>query len=256
MPAPPSFAGSSPSAARREPCVAGASRDRRPAWPAWDRCQENPMTLWRLTASELADQVRARAVSAREVAQDALDRLDAVNPAHQRRGRAPARRGAGAGRGGRRRAGARRRPGTARRRAGDRSRSMPTSRLRDHQRRHLQRDLVAAERQPGGRQPAQGGAVLLGRTNTPAFSLRWFTDQPAARRDAEPARSGADPGRARPAGPARPSPPASARWPTAPTSPAPCATRPMPAACTACARASAGSRPGTPPRRSAASARS
>ena len=34
----------------------------------------------------------------------------------------------------------------------------------------------------------RAGATLLGRTNTPAFSYRWFTEQPAARRHAEPAR--------------------------------------------------------------------
>ena len=37
--------------------------------------------LWRLSAADLAALVRRRDVSAREAAQAALDRLDAVNPA-------------------------------------------------------------------------------------------------------------------------------------------------------------------------------
>jgi amidase len=36
--------------------------------------------LWRLPATEIAKMVRARQVSAVEVARDALARLDAVNP--------------------------------------------------------------------------------------------------------------------------------------------------------------------------------
>ena len=36
--------------------------------------------LWRLSATQLAERVRARAVSAREAARAALDRLDQVNP--------------------------------------------------------------------------------------------------------------------------------------------------------------------------------
>jgi len=42
---------------------------------------ENPMSeLWRLSASEVARLVRTREVSAREVADAALRRLDSVNP--------------------------------------------------------------------------------------------------------------------------------------------------------------------------------
>src|SRR5580698_608388 len=36
--------------------------------------------LWRLSATELADLIRSRKVSAREAAEAALQRLDAVNP--------------------------------------------------------------------------------------------------------------------------------------------------------------------------------
>ena len=39
------------------------------------------MELWRLSATDLANRIRAGDVSAREVAADALDRLAAVNGA-------------------------------------------------------------------------------------------------------------------------------------------------------------------------------
>lgn len=39
----------------------------------------------------------------------------------------------------------------------------------------LQRDLVAAEDSPVAANLRRAGAVIVGRTNTPAFSLRWFT---------------------------------------------------------------------------------
>ena len=39
-----------------------------------------PTDLWRLSATELAQLIRTRKVSAREAAQAALQRLDAVNP--------------------------------------------------------------------------------------------------------------------------------------------------------------------------------
>src|SRR5690606_17503647 len=39
----------------------------------------------------------------------------------------------------------------------------------------LQRDLVAREDSPVVANLRRAGAVIVGRTNTPAFSLRWFT---------------------------------------------------------------------------------
>ena len=39
----------------------------------------------------------------------------------------------------------------------------------------LQKDLIAAENSPVVDNLRRAGAVILGRTNTPAFSLRWFT---------------------------------------------------------------------------------
>src|SRR5262249_10893035 len=47
---------------------------------SWSRIGNVMTELWRLSAIELAKLVRARKVSAREAAESALQRLDAVNP--------------------------------------------------------------------------------------------------------------------------------------------------------------------------------
>ena len=133
------------------------------------------MQLWRLTATDLAALIRSGQVSAREAAQDALARLDAVNgrinavvehrpedvlaqadaiDAARARGDTP---GALAGV-----------PVTVKVNA-DQLGFATTNGLR------LQRDLVAAADNPVVANLRRAGAVLLGRTNTPAFSLRWFT---------------------------------------------------------------------------------
>lgn len=133
------------------------------------------MELWRLSATELASRIRAGDVSAREVAADALDRLAAVNgalnavvdhrpeevlaeaeavDAARARGEAL---GPLAGV-----------PVTTKVNADQRG--FPTTNgLR------LQKDLVAKDDSPVVANLRRAGAVLLGRTNTPAFSLRWFT---------------------------------------------------------------------------------
>lgn len=131
--------------------------------------------LWRLPATDLAHRVRSRQVSATEVARDALARLDAVNPAinavieHRpedvlaqaaaidatiARGDDP---GPLAGV-----------PTTIKVNA-DQVGYATTNGLR------LQKDLVAKADNPVVANLRRAGAVLLGRTNTPAFSLRWFT---------------------------------------------------------------------------------
>ena len=131
--------------------------------------------LWRLSATSLAALVHAREVSARDAAQDALDRLDSVNPAlnavvdHR-----PAevlaqadRVDAALARG--------EDPGVL---AGvpvtvkvnlDQAGWATTNGLR------LQRDLIATHDSPVVDNLRRAGAVILGRTNAPAFSLRWFT---------------------------------------------------------------------------------
>ncbi|MBR0649752.1 amidase family protein [Roseomonas terrae] len=131
--------------------------------------------LWRLPATELAHRIRARQVSAIEAARDALARLDAVNPAinavvdHRpedvlaqaaaidaaiARGDDP---GPLAGV-----------PATIKVNA-DQAGYATTNGLR------LQKDLIAQEDSPVVANLRKAGAVILGRTNTPAFSLRWFT---------------------------------------------------------------------------------
>ncbi len=133
------------------------------------------MQLWRLTATDLAALIRTGQASAREVAQAALARLDAVN--------------------GRINAVVEHRPEAvlaqadavdAARTRGDALGPLAgvpvTVKVNVDQRGfattnglRLQRDLVAAEDNPVVGNLRRAGAVLLGRTNTPAFSLRWFT---------------------------------------------------------------------------------
>jgi len=130
--------------------------------------------FWRLPATEIAALVRAREASATEVARDALARLDAANPAlnavvdHRpeevlaeaarvdaaiARGDAP---GPMAGV-----------PVTIKVNV-DQKGFATTNGLR------IQKDHVATEDNPVVANLRRAGAVLLGRTNTPAFSLRWF----------------------------------------------------------------------------------
>jgi amidase len=131
--------------------------------------------LWRLGAATLADRVRRREVSAVEAVQSALDRLAAVNPrinavvaempeeaiagaagidAALARGEDP---GPLAGV-----------PVTVKVNVDQRGHAT-TNGLR------LQKDLVAEQDSPVIEALRHAGAVVIGRTNTPAFSLRWFT---------------------------------------------------------------------------------
>lgn len=137
---------------------------------------DTPTDLWRLSATQLADRIRWKAVSAREAAQSALDRLDAVNPAinavvEHRPDEVLAAadaidvriaRGEDVGPLG----GV---PVTIKVNV-DQTGYATTNGLR------LQRALIAAADSPVVANLRRAGAVLLGRTNTPAFSLRWFTD--------------------------------------------------------------------------------
>ena len=131
--------------------------------------------LWKLSATAIAERVRRRDVAAREVAAAALDRLDAVNGrinavvAHRpeevlaeaeaidralAEGNEP---GPLAGV-----------PVTVKETI-DQTGFATTNGLR------LQRDLVATTNSPVVDNLRRAGAVILGRTNTPAFSYRWFT---------------------------------------------------------------------------------
>ncbi|MEM7522265.1 MAG: amidase family protein [Pseudomonadota bacterium] len=130
---------------------------------------------WKLTAAEIAMLVKTGEVTARAVAEDALARIDAVNPvinavvartdedaletateidAAVARGEDP---GVLAGV-----------PVTTKENVDQRG--FPTTNgLR------TQKDLIAASDNPVVASLRRAGAVIVGRTNTPAFSLRWFT---------------------------------------------------------------------------------
>ena len=130
---------------------------------------------WRLTASELAERIRRRDLSAEEVARDALARLEAVNPAINavvqfmpEEALAAARAvDAALARG--------EDPGPL---AGvpvttkvnvDQKGFATTNGLR------IQKDMVAQVDNPVVSNLRKAGAVIIGRTNTPAFSLHWVT---------------------------------------------------------------------------------
>jgi len=131
--------------------------------------------LWRLPATELAHLIRTRKVSAREAAEAALQRLNAVNPqinaivAHRpdwvleqadqvdklvARGEDP---GPLAGV-----------PVTVKINT-DQAGFATTNGTR------LQENLVAHANSPAVDNLLRAGAVLLGRSNAPTFALRWFT---------------------------------------------------------------------------------
>ena len=131
--------------------------------------------LWRLSAADLAILVKTKKVSAREAAKASLARLDAVNPklnavidhrpedvlkqadavdAAIARGEDP---GVLAGV-----------PVTIKANV-DQEGFATTNGLK------LQRDLIAREDNPVVANFRESGAILLGRTNCPAFSYRWFT---------------------------------------------------------------------------------
>jgi amidase len=131
--------------------------------------------LWRLPATDLAHLIATRKVSAREAAEAALQRLDAVNPqinaivAHRpelvlaqaesvdqtiARGEDP---GPLAGV-----------PVTVKINT-DQAGFATTNGTR------LQKDLVAQANSPAVDNIVRAGVVLLGRSNAPTFALRWFT---------------------------------------------------------------------------------
>ncbi|MGA7808117.1 amidase family protein, partial [Bradyrhizobium sp.] len=131
--------------------------------------------LWRLSAADLAALIRSKQVSAKEAATSALARLDAVNPAinavvdhrpedvlRQAAGvDAALARGEDTGA----LSGV---PVTVKANI-DQQGFATTNGLK------LQRDLIAASNSPVIDNLRQAGAVILGRTNCPAFSYRWFT---------------------------------------------------------------------------------
>lgn len=131
--------------------------------------------IWRLSASEVTALVQAKEISAQEAARAALDRLEAVNPAINAvvdyrpedvlaqaeeidaaisRKESP---GILAGV-----------PVTVKVNV-DQAGFATTNGVT------LQRDLIAQQNNPVVDNLRRAGAIILGRTNTPAFSYRWFT---------------------------------------------------------------------------------
>lgn len=131
--------------------------------------------LYALPATEIAARVKARQLSATEVTEAVLARMDAVNPAinavilplHEEAREAARAVDAAIARG--------EDPGAL---AG-----VPiTIKANVDQKGHattnglvLQKDLIAEQDNPMVATLRKAGGVIIGRTNTPAFSLRWFT---------------------------------------------------------------------------------
>ncbi len=149
---------------------------------------------WTLTATEIADAVRHKRLSAVEVAQAHLDRLAAVNPAlnavvqefpdealdDARAVDARIARGQD--------------PGPLC--------GVPfTTKVNIDQKGHattnglrLQADLIAESDSPVVANIRRAGGVIVGRTNTPAFSLRWFTRNDLHGQTLNPRDAGLTPG--------------------------------------------------------------
>lgn len=149
---------------------------------------------WRLTATEIVAHVRARTLSAEEVARDALARLDAVNPAINAVVQFMPEEAIAAARAVDKAIARGEDPGPL---AGvpvttkvnvDQAGYATTNGLR------LQKDNVAKTDNPVVANLKRAGAVLIGRTNTPAFSLRWFTQNSLHGHTKNPRNSAITPG--------------------------------------------------------------
>ncbi|PZQ74965.1 MAG: amidase [Variovorax paradoxus] len=150
--------------------------------------------LWRLSATRLAALIAQRKLSATEVARDALARLDAVNPrlnaVVEHRPEAVLQRAAEVD------------AALARGEAVGPLAGVPvTVKINTDQAGFattngvtLQKDLVAPTNSPVADNLLRAGAVLLGRTNTPAFSYRWFTDNRLHGRTRNPRNAALTPG--------------------------------------------------------------
>ncbi|MEM6972293.1 MAG: amidase [Pseudomonadota bacterium] len=131
--------------------------------------------LWRLPAVVLREMVATRVISAREAAEAAIARMDTVNPAlnavvtrFDEQALAEADRVDAALAAGEAPGPLMGVPVTVKVIA-DQAGHATTNGLR------LQRDHVVAEDAPVVANLRRAGAVIVGRTNTPAFSIRWFT---------------------------------------------------------------------------------
>lgn len=209
------------------------------------------MDLWQMSAIELARTIRVGQASSREAVQSVLARMDAVNPklnAVVRRMDDEALSAADAAdalRG---------------------KRELPplhgvsvTVKVNTDQKGHPTdngvtafKDVIAPDDAPVVANLRAVGAIVVGRTNVPAFSMRVFSENELHGRTENPRdRSVTPAGRAG----APPSPSGSGRSGTGTTSPARCGFRPIAAASSGCGLGSDAFPPSTtPPRRRAQSA--
>ena len=132
--------------------------------------------LWRWTATDLAAVIRDGAISSREAVSDCLDRVRAVNPAlnalvevHETQALAAADAADAAVARGEELAPLHGVPLTVKVNV-DQAGCATTNGVVAF------KDLIAASDSPVVANLRRAGAVILGRTNTPAFSFRWFTD--------------------------------------------------------------------------------
>jgi amidase len=152
------------------------------------------MQLWQLEAADLAQRIKAREVSCVEVVRSSLARLDAVNPQLNAvvDGCADEALDAAA------LADAALANGEA---TGPLHGVPVTIKVNVDQRGHATtngveayRSVVATEDSPVVENLQRAGAIVVGRTNTPAFSMRWFTDNAAHGRTLNPHNADVTPG--------------------------------------------------------------
>jgi len=152
------------------------------------------MQLWQLEAIDLAQRIKAREVSSVEVVRSSLARLDAVNPQLNAvvDGCADEALDAAA------LADAALANGEA---TGPLHGVPVTIKVNVDQRGHATtngveayRSVVATEDSPVVENLQRAGAIVVGRTNTPAFSMRWFTDNAAHGRTLNPHNADVTPG--------------------------------------------------------------
>ena len=150
--------------------------------------------LWRMSATEIAAKVQAKEISATEVTKSHLLRIDAVNPALN--------------------AIVQHMPDEALSAAADIDAKIAagedvgcmagvpvTIKVNIDQKGHattnglkIFRDLIASEDSPIVSNMRKAGAIIVGRTNTPAFSLRWFTKNDLHGKTLNPHGAGITPG--------------------------------------------------------------
>ncbi|BEP71102.1 MULTISPECIES: amidase family protein [unclassified Variovorax] len=152
------------------------------------------MQLWQLEAADLAQRIKAREVSCVEAVRSSLARLEAVNPRVNAvvDGCADEALGAAA------QADAALANGEA---TGPLHGVPVTIKVNVDQRGHATtngveayRSVVATDDSPVVANLQRAGAIVVGRTNTPAFSMRWFTDNAAHGRTLNPYNADVTPG--------------------------------------------------------------